>query len=259
MNGLGDNQGAAISLANGSMLLHTSIVSPVVSYHEFYKDKLYFAPNLPNRLQYGILIGGVTLYGRTDFHRIDTLSISKWKIHGKNIIRILTKSLSDASAIIQMEKQKNENVDPETIIILRELYGKLDDGVKSEFISKYKNTKFEKILTDKCVVCGIFYETGESKKRCIHPSCTEMCEYCHDSWRKFNECESKGGSEYEKCPSCKQEQSIECPICLEATTKEDVLKSETCDHSICVKCFGMSHYKNVPITKCPLCRSIFSS
>ena len=256
------NDREILVLANGDMIIlgkdrHGR--SYDMPYDAHLTDKLYFTPNSSRRWQRGILLGGVTLYGQQNVHNIDTLSSSKWKLHGRRTINVITRALTEVLELLQQEKQKNGKVDADTTSILRELFNELDDSKKTEFRCKYKNSKFNSALSDNCPVCNNFYDGEDDKKSCIHTNCDKMCGNCYNTWEKKNVCESKEGGNDENCPSCKQEQIIQCPICLDAIGKDDILKSETCDHYVCFKCYGMACHKKKPITTCPLCRSKFSS
>ena len=52
-------------------------------------------------------------------------------------------------------------------------------------------------------------------------------------------------------------EKMDCCICLENLTKNDMIKSKYCSHSICYKCYGKALQGGNPILKCPLCREDF--
>ena len=54
-----------------------------------------------------------------------------------------------------------------------------------------------------------------------------------------------------------KKEKMDCCICLENLTKNDMIKSKYCSHSICYKCYGNALQGGNPILKCPLCREDF--
>jgi hypothetical protein len=244
-------------LVNGGMIIDTESIARRPQFDENYNNTLYLAPNSRYGSSRRFSLGGVMLYGLNDWHDVTTLSVAKWNLHGRETIDIFTKGISEVVYLLQQEQQKNDIVDDDTIHLIRDMFNGLDDSKKSEFCDKYKNTKFEKVLNDKCSICDVFYKCDDDKKNCIHYNCNKMCGSCYYSWKNKNECESKETTDNEKCPSCKQTQLLKCPICFESVTEEQIVKSEKCVHYVCWKCYGMSHKTNNPIIKCPICRGKF--
>ena len=50
---------------------------------------------------------------------------------------------------------------------------------------------------------------------------------------------------------------MDCCICLTTKTQPKMIKSKTCSHSVCYKCYGDAFQGGNPIYKCPLCRANF--
>ena len=60
------------------------------------------------------------------------------------------------------------------------------------------------------------------------------------------------------CLVCHKKQKIDCPICLEITDSENLIKSDNCEHSVCSKCYSHAFAKGKPMYACPCCRSQFN-
>tara|TARA_X000000368_G_C22617324_1_gene530702 strand:- start:209 stop:538 length:330 start_codon:yes stop_codon:yes gene_type:complete len=90
-----------------------------------------------------------------------------------------------------------------------------------------------------------------------------MCESCYSSWQKGNNIKNGifvfGSSKMDKhtCPACNKSQLMECPICYENKSKNEMIESDNCTHSICCTCFSKS-FKSNPIIECPMCRAQFN-
>jgi hypothetical protein len=91
-------------------------------------------------------------------------------------------------------------------------------------------------------------EKSLKKKTCAMEGCLGMCT------RDFDQYNPEG---YEVCFCCKKKQAIECPICYETKKALYMVKSDTCAHHICWKCYGQAYKGGNPIKKCPMCRSEF--
>jgi len=92
------------------------------------------------------------------------------------------------------------------------------------------------------------YEKMLSKKTCAMEGCLGMRVIDFDRYNPDG---------YEVCFCCKQKQAIECPICYETKKPSNMVKSDTCAHHICWKCYGQAYKGGNPIKKCPMCRSQF--
>tara|TARA_B110000444_G_C18817534_1_gene585925 strand:- start:1192 stop:1953 length:762 start_codon:yes stop_codon:yes gene_type:complete len=138
------------------------------------------------------------------------------------------------------------------------LFNKLPDYIKDEYFKKFENPEI-KIMH--CKVCNEI--SSLNRRECIDKDCGGMCENCHESWQKGDSVR-KGmfvfGStknDKHKCPSCNKSQLQECPICYDNKPIREMIKSDTCTHTICCICFSTS-FKSHPIVECPMCRSQFN-
>jgi len=50
---------------------------------------------------------------------------------------------------------------------------------------------------------------------------------------------------------------VDCCICLTTKKGNQMIKSKSCSHSVCYKCYGDAFQGGNPIYKCPLCRANF--
>ena len=210
--------------------------------------------------RYNIYLGGIiSNYRRVGWYPLDDISSARWNTHRAVIVRCIRNSVNDLINELVKERNKHNTLDDETKTVFRELFNNLDDSKKNDFIKKYKDTKFGKMINDKCPCCNEFYNEESNKNSCMHLNCTKMCDTCYNTWKSENACEGKEDDAFdaETCPSCKQKQTTDCPICFEETGITDLVKSKSCSHYVCWKCFGMAYYKNHPITNCPTCRSNF--
>lgn len=89
-----------------------------------------------------------------------------------------------------------------------------------------------------------------TKKTCIVDGCPGMCA------RDFDEYNKEG---FDECFCCKKKQELECPICYDTHSVNNMARGKNCSHHICWKCYGMSCYGGNQIKKCPLCRADFNS
>jgi hypothetical protein len=116
----------------------------------------------------------------------------------------------------------------------------------SEQISQWlkNNTEFKNTICHDC--CN--YEMNLVKKKCIHLDCCGMCKICF---------EKENPEGFEVCACCHKKQELTCPICLDEHKLENMVKSDSCSHHVCWKCFGLAIKSSNPLIKCPLCRKIF--
>lgn len=91
-------------------------------------------------------------------------------------------------------------------------------------------------------------ETILKKKTCPMEGCPGMCAIDFDRYNKEG---------FEVCFCCKKKQELECPICYETLSVNNMVRGDTCAHHICWKCYGQAYKGGNPITKCPMCRSQF--
>jgi len=138
------------------------------------------------------------------------------------------------------------------------LFNKLPDYIKDEYFKKFDNTVIKYMH---CKVCNEICSLN--RRECIDKDCGGMCEKCHESWQKGESFRKGmfvfGGTKNDKhtCPSCNKSQLQECPICYDNKHIGEMIKSDTCTHTICCNCFSKS-FKSNPIVECPMCRSQFN-
>lgn len=132
----------------------------------------------------------------------------------------------------------------ETKKMVQELYGKLGPEDKKGFLQGYPGSWLTK---RSCKVCLSI--ESEEKFLCIHSDCPGMCWDCRDTMSATADA---------KCPACSREQALCCPICKDPKTPDEMVKSDTCSHRVCWKCYGMAFKTGNAITRCPLCRASFT-
>ena len=126
--------------------------------------------------------------------------------------------------------------------LLSEIYDTLKPEHKETLKAKYPESSF---IKNRCTCCDSYMS---SHYKCIHSDCVGMCKTCHGN---------SIASGVEKCPACKQEQKLECPICLATKCPDDMLMSKHCCHGICLACFADSYRSGKAVKKCPMCRGNF--
>jgi len=174
-------------------------------------------------------------------------SIIKTEKHMKKEISIMEKMLNKGDGEIFKKNQE-----------IKFLFNKLPDYIKDEYFKKFENPDI------KCMHCKVCNEVCSlNRTPCIDKDCGGMCENCHKSWKNGDTIKkgifSFGSPKTDKhtCPSCNKSQLQECPICYDNKPKSEMIKSDTCTHTVCCNCFSMS-FKSNPIVECPMCRSQFN-
>lgn len=169
----------------------------------------------------------------------------------KNIKKDLKKM--ERMIILAERNEKNRNEE------IKFLFNKLPDYVKNEYFNKFDN---KELKYKYCKVCNEICTLD--RKECMYKmDCEGMCNICHESWQSGNNMRNGmfvfGEKKMNKhtCPSCNKCQLMECPICYEEKPNSEMIKSDSCTHSICCNCFSKS-FKSNPIVECPMCRSQFN-
>jgi hypothetical protein len=137
-------------------------------------------------------------------------------------------------------KKKEINITYEELIDLFDLVPYLE---RKAYLSKHING----ILAKEC--CSICCKHSPELKKCIYSDCSGLCDTC------FNTSQEKSPN---VCLACEREQKITCPICQDDHKLTNMVKSDSCDHRVCWKCYGMALKAKRPIYDCPLCRSQFT-
>ena len=187
----------------------------------------------------GLLCISISLYGNNRWEPLAELSSSSWmkyrcKIRdGLEGVRKRTKRNKKAL-------QKAQITD-ETKLLFDSLYKKLSETEKREFLKQHQNTWLS-IAT--CTAC---LKRCDEKIKCLHSDCPGMCKKCTE---KLQSCKN--------CPACNKKQEITCPICMDTKKASELVKSVSCCHSVCWKCYGMAFQSGHPILDCPLCRATFT-
>jgi hypothetical protein len=174
-------------------------------------------------------------------------SIIKTEKHMKKEISIMEKMLNKGDG---ERFKKNQEI--------KFLFNKLPDYIKDEYFKKFENPDI------KCMYCKVCNEVCSlNRTPCIDKDCGGMCENCHKSWKNGDTIKKGifafGSPKTDKhtCPSCNKSQLQECPICYDNKPESEMIKSDTCTHTVCCNCFSMS-FKSNPIVECPMCRSQFN-
>jgi hypothetical protein len=92
-------------------------------------------------------------------------------------------------------------------------------------------------------------ETILKKKTCPMEGCPGMCAIDFDRYNKEG---------FEECFCCKKKQELDCPICYDTLSVNNMVKGDNCAHYICWKCYGQAYKGGNPIKCCPMCRSQFA-
>lgn len=111
----------------------------------------------------------------------------------------------------------------------------------------YLNKHGDGVLANEC--CSVCCKYSPPLKKCMYSDCSGLCDTCYTS----NMEKSPG-----VCLACEREQNITCPICQEDHNKNNMVKSENCEHHVCWKCYGLAFKANRPIYSCPMCRCEFT-
>ncbi len=187
----------------------------------------------------GLLCISISLYGNNRWEPLAELSSSSWmkyrcKIRdGLEGVRKRTKRNKKAIQKAQIADETKQLFDA--------LYKTLSESDKREFLKQHKNTWLSKATCTACL------KRCDEKTKCLHSDCPGMCKKCAG---KLESCEN--------CPACNKKQEIICPICMDTKRASELVKSVSCCHSVCWKCYGMAFKSGHPILNCPMCRCTFT-
>lgn len=126
---------------------------------------------------------------------------------------------------------------------------------------KIINTPLFKQSAMRGKICGGCYAYTEELHKCIHVDCLGRCSACQQkNVFAAQETPASAATELDKvhlmckvCPACNKKQEIQCPICFEVQTADNICLLG-CRHAFCWKCYGLSCMKGRQLTKCPMCR-----
>lgn len=176
-------------------------------------------------------------YGMFEWEPIDLVSSANWMKNRMNanecMIEMMTKICGKRHLEAKQEKKEKNK-------LIKSLITTLSKQQRIDWIKA--NPEYEKMV---CQQCGIL---NPKKKKCIHHDCCGMCENCFKIEQKDNK---------QVCNACNRSQELSCPICMEEYKIDFMVKSDTCSHHVCWKCFGSSIKTSRPLADCPLCRAIF--
>lgn len=172
---------------------------------------------------------------------ISDITQKNWREFRDKICSYLN-SLAQEAVMHFLKNENSQNAEKVNYPILLDLFNRLPNSEKKDMLLKHRNSTFTQKTCTKC------FALSHNKKKCIHPTCTGLCTDCFNEWEETRDAP---GSQY--CPACGAEQHIECPICQEEKTPDDLFKLN-CNHSVCWKCFGQSIVNKQILNKCPLCR-----
>lgn len=192
-------------------------------------------------------------YGSYSWEPFEFISAANWMRHREKISKQIpylssTIHMTETLQITQKkeELQKKINADYEVKraknAMIRSLCDILTEEQRTQWLKKHD--EYNKTV---CIDCGQ-YAPCLIKHKCIHLDCPGMCLRCY---------ETKNPEGFETCACCNQKQELTCPICQDTHTLENMVKSDSCGHHVCWKCFGMSIKSTRPLSHCPLCRDIF--
>ena len=178
-------------------------------------------------------------YGYITWEPLNSLSGSLWRKYRNKSNDSIHEIFKDGNKI--MESKAIETVKNEAVLMVHDLYNKLDDVEKKIFLEKHKNTYLGQTTCSNCLENCL----SETKQKCVNYECAGMCEKCHEQLG-------------DKCSVCNADQVIECPICQETKEGSYFCNSAHCRHSVCFECCGRAFQSGHPIMNCPLCRGTFT-
>ena len=198
------------------------------------KIKFYWNSNSEEKIQSYMCL---KKYGFYEWEPIDLVSSANWmknRISANHcLINIVTRISGKHHTEAKQEKR-------ETNKLVKSLVSILTKQQRIEWIKA--NPEYGTII---CQQCGIL---NPNKKKCIHHDCCGMCENCFKIEQKDNK---------QICNACDRKQELTCPICQDDYGIDSMVKSDTCSHYVCWKCFGSSVKTTRPLADCPLCRATF--
>lgn len=187
----------------------------------------------------GTLCISISLYGNNRWEPLSELSAGSWMKY-RCKIREGLEGLRKKMKRNKKAAQKAQ-IAEETKRLFDDLYKKMNESEKREFLTKHKDTWLSKATCTACL------HRCDDKIKCLHSDCPGMCKKCAE---KLETCEN--------CPACNKKQEICCPICMEDKKASELVKSVGCCHSVCWKCYGMAFRSGHPILNCPMCRCTFT-
>ena len=173
-------------------------------------------------------------YDTYQWELLDELSAANWRQYRSHF----SQSCKHSFALIANQKLSEKM--PECSDVLISLIKTLTPKQRNEWLEA--NPTYKKKF---CVDCGEF---NSEIKKCVHSDCPGMCAKCFDKKNKEG---------FETCACCHKKQELTCPICFADHPVENMVKSETCCHHVCWKCFGLSVKSTRPLADCPMCRARF--
>lgn len=148
------------------------------------------------------------------------------------------KLVTQATETIENYKQLNDKYRAVSAI----LFNKMSREDKIEIINSVEDLK---TIFKKEKICGSCFSCKETTP-CVHFDCPGACEECRGTL-----------DEDDKCCACGKSQKMQCPICFETFTP-DQLEIFKCRHCICLRCYLQSFKVKRHIKKCPTCRTPIS-
>ena len=192
-------------------------------------------------------------YGSYVWVPLNTLSKADWTSYREKIssmIPLLSSTLRNVETL-QMTKRIDEYqkkwhqdyaIKQEKDTMIRSLCKMLTQEQLTQWLKV--NNIYNKTV---CHFCGQ-YAPSLIKGKCVHLDCPGMCMQCY---------KEKNPEGFDVCACCNKKQEQECPICQDTREIDNMVKSDTCSHYVCWKCFGMAAKATHPLESCPLCRSVF--
>ena len=178
-------------------------------------------------------------YGTWVWEPLRLLSAAKWTQLRSKISSDMSNIFKQMSSEKLTNLKKDQKIKNEAMILLHDLYGRLDREEKKAFLNRHKKSFMAEFTCRACL------EYCADLKFCIHINCTGICDSCL----------SKNKDE---CLACGQKQEKQCPICQDSKKADELMSSNSCRHDVCYKCYAMAFKSGRPIWDCPLCRQEFT-
>ena len=178
-------------------------------------------------------------YGTWVWEPLRLLSAAKWTQLRSKISSDMSNIFKQMSSEKLTNLKKDQKIKNEAMILLHDLYGRLDREEKKAFLNRHKKSFMAEFTCRACL------EYCADLKFCIHINCTGICDSCL----------SKNKDE---CLACGQKQEKQCPICQDSKKADELMASNSCRHDVCYKCYAMAFKSGRPIWDCPLCRQEFT-
>ena len=146
-------------------------------------------------------------------------------------------------ALLQLQEKGHNDKGCITYEELRGLYDLVPYSERRAYLCKYNGGT----LAKEC--CSVCCKHSPPLKKCMYSDCSGLCDTCFVSSEETSP---------DVCLACEREQKITCSICQDDHNITNTVKSDSCDHRVCWKCYGMAFKAKHPIYNCPLCRSQFT-